>query len=49
VVKGIEKSFLTVIEAEVNQIAICVEGIRTFLKLAIDEADKLEEDADEKG
>lgn len=45
--KGIEMSLLTVIEAEVKQIAICVEGIQMFLKVAKIEAKKREEDAEE--
>lgn len=42
-VKGIENSFLELLEAEVNQIGICVEGIRTFLKLAKEEEKRMTE------
>ena len=38
--KGIEKSILLVIEAEINQIGICVDGIKAFLKVVKEEGVK---------
>ena len=47
--KGIEKSVLLAINAEINEIIVCITGVQMLIKLAMNEADMLEEDADEAG